>query len=106
MARDGIVRLLAQPVLEDLDRLVDLAKRAVRQGQQPPRFGIFGLSVMTLQKQTVASAAPLAVQQDAEVVVRIGVSGVDADGRPIRRLRLGHLPCARRTTPRLLCALA
>ena len=40
VARDGIVRLLRQPLLEHLDRLVDVAERAMRERQQPAGFGM------------------------------------------------------------------
>ena len=38
--RNRIVRLFREPFLEDLDRLVDLAERAVRQRQQPARLPV------------------------------------------------------------------
>ena len=90
MLGDRIVRLLAEPVVEDLDRLVDLAERVVREGQQPARLRMLRPERDHLREaERGLPAAPEAVEQDAEVVVRIGVVGVDADRRSIRRLRVG-----------------
>ena len=92
MARDGIVRLLREPFLEDLDRLVDVAERAVRERQQPARLGM-----LRPQRDHLREAdrrfvrALLAVQQHAEVVVRVRVLGIDANGVAIRRFRFDRL---------------
>ena len=91
----GIVRLLFQPFLEDLDRLVDLAERAVRQRQQPPRFGILRPERDDLGEADGRFVRPLlAVQQDAEVVVGVRVLGIDADGGSIRRFGFDRLALA------------
>ena len=50
--------------------------------------GCFGLNVMTLQKQTTASCVRFcAVQQDAEVGVRVGMLGTRANGGSIGGFR-------------------
>ena len=65
----------------------------------------FGLSVITLQKQTTASSRPLqAVQQDAEVGVRVDVLGIQPNRRPIRRFRFDRLARAPSAARRDCCA--
>ena len=92
VARDRIVRLVRQPLLEHLDRLVDVAERAVRKRQQPAR-----LWMLRPQRDHLREAdrrfvrALLAVQQHAEIVVGVRVLGVDADRVPVRRFRFGRL---------------
>ncbi len=75
--RDRMVRLLLEPFLEDLHRLVDLAERAVRQRQQSPRFGVLRPERDDLAEADDRFVRPLlAVQQDAEVGVRVECSGL------------------------------
>ena len=88
----GMVRLLFEPFLEDLDRLVDFAERAVRQRQQPPRFGILRPERDDLGEADGRFARPLlAVQEDAEVVVGVRVLGIQADGGAIGRFGFDRL---------------
>ena len=87
MPRDGMVRLLSQPFLEDPHRLVQLAERAVRQREQPSRLGVprpEGDHLGEADGRLVRTL--LAVQQDAQVVVGVRVLGMEADRGSIRRL--------------------
>ncbi len=84
-----IVRLVPEPFVEDVDRLLDFTERVVREGQQPSR-----LRMLRPERDDLREAergfplAPQAVEQDAEVVVRIRMVGVDLDRRSICRLRI------------------
>ncbi len=89
---DRMVRLLLEPFLEDLHRLVDLAERAVRQRQQSPRFGVLRPERDDLAEADDRFVRPLlAVQQDAQVGVRVRVLGIHANGGSIGRFRLDRL---------------
>ncbi len=90
--RNRMVRLLLEPFFEDLHRLVDLAERAVRQRQQPPRFGVLRPERDDLAEADDRFVRPLlAVQQDAQVGVRVRVVGIDANGGSIGRFRFDQL---------------
>ena len=92
MPGDGIVRLLLEPLFEDFHRLVDLAEGAVRQRQQPSSFGVLRPERDDLAEADDRFVRPLlAVQQDAQVGVRVRVVGIDANGRSIGRLRFNRL---------------
>ncbi len=84
MQGNGIVRLLFEPFFEDFRRFVDFTERAVRLRQQPPSFGILRPQRDDLRKADSCFVRPLlAVQQDAEVVVRVRVFGIYANGDSI-----------------------
>ena len=75
-----------------VDRLVDFAERAVRQRQQSSRFGVLRPERDDLAEADGRFVRPLlAVQQDAEVGVRVRVVGVDANGGSIGRFRFDRL---------------
>jgi len=67
-----VARLFTEPILKHLDRMVDLAERVVRQGQQPSRFRMLRTECDDLREaESGFPPAPQAVEQNAEVVVRI-----------------------------------
>ena len=81
-----VVRLLVQPLVEELHCLVELAEIAVRERQQPAGFGILRAERDHLGEADRGFVRPLlGVQQDAEVVIRVRVLRIDANGGPIRR---------------------
>ena len=93
VARDRIVGLVLEPLLEDLHRLVGLAERAVREREQPPRVPV----LRPQRDRPCRSTPPLPrvrfkpVEQDAEVRVRVDVAGIDRDRRAVRRFGAGGL---------------
>ena len=88
---DGIVGLLVQPLLEELDRLVDLAERAVGEREESPRLGILRPERDDPGEADGRLVRPfLAVQQDTQVVVRVGVLGIQVNRSSICLLRLHH----------------
>ena len=89
---NGTVRLLFQPLFEDFDRLVDFTERAVRYRQQSARFGILRPQRDDLREADGRFVRPLlAGQQDAQVVVRVRVLRIDADGGSICRFGFDRL---------------
>ena len=71
-----------------VDRLVDLTERVVRERQQPSRFRMPRPERDDLREAARGFALPpQAVEQNAEVVVRIRVVGVDSNRGSICRLR-------------------
>jgi hypothetical protein len=61
----------------------------MRKREQPPGLGMFGPQRDDLaEADRRLTSALLAVQQDAQVLVRIRMRGIDADGRPVRRFGL------------------
>ena len=92
MPGNRVVRLLFEPFLEDLDRLVDLAERAVGQRQQSPSLGI-----LRPERDDPGEAdgrfarSLLAVEEDAEVVVGVRMLGIQADGDAIGLFRFDQL---------------
>ncbi len=90
----GLPGLLGEPVLEDLNRLVGLAERAVRQRQQPARFGMLRPERdHSAETGDGFSRALQAVQQDAEIRVRVDVLRIQLDRGPVRRFGLNRLLC-------------
>ena len=88
---NGIIRVVGQPFLEDLHCVLDLPKRAMRERQQPARIRIVWPQRDDLREAERGLARPiLRVQQDAKVVVRIRVFGIDTNRRPIGSLGFGQ----------------
>ena len=85
---DGIVRLLLQPCLADFHRLVDFAECVVRERQQPSRFWMPRPERDHLgEAKSRLALSLLAVQQNAEVVVRVRVVGIYTNCGSIGRFR-------------------
>ena len=79
--RNRVVRLLIEPFLEDLHGLVDLADGAVRQRQKSSGFPVLRPQrdrFAEARDRLLASLQPR--QENAQVVVRIDVIGVQANG--------------------------
>ncbi len=73
---------------EDSHRFVDLAEHAVRQRQQSPSLGVLRPERDDLTEADDRFLRPLlAVEQDAEVGVRVRVVGARANGGSIGRFR-------------------
>ena len=88
-----MIRFLPEPFFEDGHRLVDLAQRAMGQRQQASRIGMLRPQGDDPTETGDGFGGPvLAVQQDAEVRVGVGMSGIREDGGAIRRFRFGHVP--------------
>ena len=90
--RDRIVRLLFEPLLEDLRSLAEFAQGAMRQRQKLARFAIF-----RPQRDHLAVArrgfpgALQGVEQNAQVGIRVDMFGVQPDGFAIRGFRFDRL---------------
>ncbi len=92
MPGNGTVRLLFQPLFEYFDRLVDFTERAVRYRQQSAGLGMLRTQRDDFREAHGRFVRPLlAVQQDAEVVVRVQVLWIDANSGSICRFRFDHL---------------
>ena len=98
----------AQPLLEDLHRLVDLAERAVRERQQPAAPpDASACSVITFEKQSAASCDRFwPFSRTPRLLYASECSGSMRMAARYAASASTSSPFARSTTPRLLCALA
>ena len=92
VAGDRIAGLVLEPLFEDLHRFLGLAKRAVREREQPPRVPVLRPQRDDLREARRRFARALQpVEQDAEVRVRVDVAGIDRDRRAVLRFGAGRI---------------
>ena len=98
-----MARLLLEPFFEDAHGFVDLAEHAVRQRQQSPSLGVLRPERDDLAEAGDRFVRPLlAVQQDAQVGVRVRMLRTRANGGSIGGFRFDELALRPQEDPEIV----